>query len=175
MYKRQGLLSGGGYIGPMRSLGSIGVDILSSHHTLSEELTFHRFAAAVAGKGDAQTQKLLLAPTEDDPEFSKKLDEALAKLGPSPERGEFAMALTRTLIEVSSFEGDDVYRATAAIADPMLRTRHKTFNDDKDDPELFVRPRDANTEAAYLCLLYTSMCIRDRRKARQTQKAFSNA
>lgn len=147
---KMGLLSGGGYLGPMRSLGSIGVDILSSHHTLSEELTFHRFAAAVAGKGDAQTQKLLLAPTEDDPEFSKKLDEALAKLGPSPERGEFAMALTRTLIEVSSFEGDDVYRATAAIADPMLRTRHKTFNDDKDDPELFVRPRDANTEAAYL-------------------------
>lgn len=60
------------------------------------------------------------------------------------------MALTRTLIEVSSFEGDDVYRATAAIADPMLRTRHKTFNDEKDDPELFVRPRDAKTEAAYL-------------------------
>lgn len=25
----------------------------------------------------------------------------------------------------------------------------KTFNDDHDDPELFVRPQDASTEAAY--------------------------
>jgi hypothetical protein len=133
----------------MRSLGSIGIDILSSHHTLDEEYTYHRFMAAVAGKADAADRALLLAPTEDDPEFAKKLDEALAKLGPNPERGEFAATLTRTLIEVSSHEGDDVYRATASIADPMLRTRHKTFNDDHDDPELFVRPQTPQTEAAY--------------------------
>lgn len=146
---KMGLWSGGGYLGPMRSLGSIGIDILSSHHTLDEEYTYRRFMAAVAGKADAQTGRLLAAPTEDDPEFAKKLDEALAKLGPNPERGEFAATLTRTLIEVSSHEGDDVYRATASIADPMLRTRHKTFNDDHDDPELFVRPQTPQNEAAY--------------------------
>lgn len=147
---KMGLLSGGGYLGSMRSLGSIGIDILSSHHTLSEEFTFRRFVAALEGKGDAQTQKLLLASTEDDPEFAKKLDEALVKLGPNPEQGEFALAMTRALIDVSSFEGDKVYRATAGIADPMLRTRHKTFDDDRDDPEKFVRPRSAETEAAYI-------------------------
>lgn len=146
---KMGLLSGGGYLGPMRSLGSIGIDILSSHHTLSEEYTFRRFQAAVDGKGDEQAQKLVTAMTEDDPEFAKLLDDALAKLGPHPERSEFALVITRTLIDVSSHEGDDVYRATAAIADPRLRTRHKTFNEEKDDPEQFVIPKTDKNKAAY--------------------------
>lgn len=146
---KMGLLSGGGYLGKMRSLGSIGIDILSSHHTLSEEFTYRRFKAAVEGKATPETERLLSAPTEDDPEFAKKLDEALAKLGPNPERGEFAMVLTRTMIDVSSDQGDDVYRATAGIGDPALRSRHKTFDEEHDDPEKFVRPRDASTESAY--------------------------
>ncbi|MBL8632007.1 MAG: hypothetical protein JNM40_02205 [Myxococcales bacterium] len=146
---KMGLWSGGGYLGPMRSLGSIGIDILSSHHTLSEEYTFRRFQAALDGKGDEQAQKLVTAMTEDDPEFAKLLDEALAKLGPHPERGEFGMAITRALIDVSSHEGDDVYRATAAIADPRLRTRHTTFNEERDDPEKFVVSKTDKNKAAY--------------------------
>ncbi len=146
---KMGLLSGGGYLGKMRSLGSIGIDILSSHHTLSEEFTYRRFKAAIDGKATPETERLLKAPTEEDAEFAKKLDEALAKLGPNPERGEFALVLTRTMIDVSSDQGDDVYRATAAIADPALRTRHKTFDEERDDPEKFVRPVGEVGEAAY--------------------------
>lgn len=134
-----GLLTGGGYLGKMRSLASIGIDMITSHHVLSEELTGKRFREAVAGAGSEQAKHLLTVPAEDDPEFSKKLDEALAQLGPNPERGEFAMAITRTLIDVSSFEGDKVYRATMAIADPALRTRHKVFLEE-DDPDKFLKP-----------------------------------
>lgn len=144
-----GLLTGGGYFGRMRSLGSIGIDILSNHHTLSEEFTFRRFSAALNGKGTPETDRLLHAPEQDDPEFVKKLDAALAKLGEHPERGEFGLYITRTLIDVSSDEGDDVYRATAAIAIPELRTRHLLFHEERDDPEKFVRPRNAKTEAGY--------------------------
>lgn len=145
-----GLWTFGGYLGTMRSLGSIGIDILSSHHTLSEELTYRRFKAALEGKGSPETVRLLKAPEEDDPEFAKKLDEALAKLGEHPERGEFGLVITRTLIDVSSHEGDDVYRATANIADPALRTRFKLFHEDRDDPEQFVIPRNDKTETAYV-------------------------
>jgi hypothetical protein len=134
-----GLLTGGGYLGKMRSLASIGIDIITSHHVLSEELTGKRFREAMTGTGSEQAKHLLTVPAEDDPDFSRQLDEALAKLGPRPEHGEFALAITRTLIDVSSFEGDKVYRATMAIADPALRTRHKVFSEE-DDPDKFLKP-----------------------------------
>lgn len=148
---KMGLLTGGGYFGKMRSLASIGIDIVTSHHTLSEELTGKRFHEAVTGSADPQARRLLSAPIEEDAEFGKKLDEALAALGPSPERGEFALAITRALIDVSSYEGDKVYRATRSIADPSLRTRHRVFNEEKDDPDAFLKPpsprRDQNLVA----------------------------
>lgn len=133
-----GLLTGGGYLGKMRSLGSIGIDILSSHHVMAEELTRKRMFAAKAGGTDPVGQRLLAAPAMDDPDFAAKLDAVLAPLGPSPEKGEFALIVTRELIDVSSREGQVLYRATRAIADPRLSTRHLTFNDETDDPERFI-------------------------------------
>jgi hypothetical protein len=144
-----GLLTGGGYFGKMRSLGSIGVDILGSHHVLAEELTRKRMLGAKAGDGNPVGQMLLQAATTDDPEFAARLDTALSRLGPAPEKGEFALVITRELIEVSSHEGEALYRATREIADPRLRTYKLVFDDQKDDPDNFVVPRTARTEAAY--------------------------
>ena len=145
-----GLLTGGGYLGKMRSLASIGIDIVTNHHVLSEELTGKHFKAALEGGGGDPAKQLLTAPLSDDPEFGKRLDEALAKLGPSPERGEFALAITNALIDVSSYEGDKVYRATMAIADPALRTRHKTFNEEKDDPDAFLKPQSPQRDQDFV-------------------------
>lgn len=142
-----GLLTGGGYLGNMRSLGSIGIDILTNHHTLSEELTRKRVFAAKAGNDDADAKRLLAAPQQDDADFAKKLD---AALGASPEQGEYALAITRTLIDVSSDEGDDVYRATRAIADPKLRSRNVRFDEDHDDPDMFLRKRTPDLEGSYV-------------------------
>lgn len=144
-----GLLTGGGYFGEMRSLGSIGIDILTNHHTLSEMWTEKRFREAVAGGGTPESQVLYRAPSEDDPEFAALLDKELAKLGPNPEKAEFGQVITRTLIEASSHEGDDVYRVTRKLADPKLRTRSGKFDDEKDDPDLFMRPKTAELEASY--------------------------
>jgi len=143
------LLTGGGYLGHMRSLGSIGIDILSNHHVLSEQLTQKRLLSAVAGSGDADGQKLMVAPSLDDPVFAGELDAALAKLGPEPERGEFGLALTRALIETSSHEGDAVYRATRSIANPVLRTRNGHYDDVGFDPDKWILPRDSSNEAYY--------------------------
>jgi len=143
-----GLLTGGGYLGQMRSLASIGIDILSSHHVLSEMLTQKRLLAAVAGGGDADGQRLLLAPSLDDPQLSSQIDVALKQLGQTPERGEFAMALTRTLIEASSREGEALYRVTRAIAEPRLRTRSATYNETQDPDGALLR-RNSDSDAAY--------------------------
>ena len=56
---KMGLLSGGGYVAPMRSLSSIGIDILTSHHVLSEHLTQKRLLATVAGGMDPDGLRLL--------------------------------------------------------------------------------------------------------------------
>lgn len=175
-----GLLTGGGYLGHMRSLGSIGLDILSSHHVLAEELTRKR----MLGKAAAATpvgQRLRAAPTVDDPDFAAKLDAALAPLGPNPEKGEFALVITRELIEVSSQEGQALYRATRAIADPELSTRHKVFNDEADDPEAFVIAETPATAAAYQDFwalqerAFRRVGTAERRVVALTQKALAGA
>lgn len=144
---QMGLLSGGGYLGPMRSLASIGIDILTNHHTLSEGLTRKRVVEALAGKGTPEAQKLVAAPGEDDFQLSKHLDQGL-NLGPAPERGEFALAITRALIDASSREGADVYRTTRAIAIPRMRKEGQHF-EDNDDPDAFVVPPSPENQRAY--------------------------
>lgn len=146
---KMGLLTGGGYVRPMRSLASIGIDILTNHHVLSEHLTERRFISALSGGGSADGQRLLVAAQQDDPEFAARIDTALAPLGTSPERSEFALLMTRALIEASSFEGADVYRATRAIALPILRSRFGHYDETHDQPDQFLLARDASNEAAY--------------------------
>ena len=148
---KMGLLTGGGYLGQMRTLGSIGIDILTNHHTLSEHLTLRRFEEGVAGQAHSAPEagKLVVAPTVDDPEFAKAIDAALAPLGDRPEHGEFALLLTRTLIEASSHEGDEVYRVTRKLALPKLRTRYGVYDETKDDPDRNLLPRGPETDAAY--------------------------
>jgi hypothetical protein len=146
---KMGLLTGGGYVRPMRSLASIGIDILTNHHVLSEHLTQKRFISALSGGGSADGQRLVVAAQQDDPEFAARIDAALAPLGESPERSEFALLMTRALIEASSFEGADVYRATRAIALPILRSRFGQYDESRDEPDQFLLPRAADNQASY--------------------------
>ncbi len=144
-----GLLTGGGYVMPMRSLASIGIDILTNHHVLSEHLTEKRFLSAISGGGSSEGQRLVAAARQDDPLFAAQLDAALAPLGATPERGEFAFLMTRALIETSSMEGAEVYRATRSIALPILRTRSGKYDESRDDPDRFLLPRGSGNEASY--------------------------
>lgn len=144
-----GILTGGGYVRPMRSLASLGIDILTNHHVLSEHLTEKRMQGALSGGADEDSKRLLTAPTQEDAEFSAQLDKALASLGPNPERGEFALLITRALIEISSHEGDDVYLATRSIADPILRTRFGHYDETRDDPDRALIPRSQQNEQSY--------------------------
>lgn len=141
----QSFLTGGGYFGHLRSLASIGIDILTNHHTLGEELTEKHLLM----KDDPVSKRLMSAMTQDDPAFLKQLEDALAKLGPHPEQEAYALVLTRTLIAVSAEEGDDLYRATRAIALPKWRDEGVLYDYTSVDPDTAVYPSDAGHAADY--------------------------
>lgn len=138
--------TGGGYLGTMRSLASIGIDILGSHHVLSENLTEKRLLEADSGQGTPEAEAILVEMKKDDPALVKRLDTALG--ADHPERGEFGFAITRALMEVSADYGDDVYRATREIADPRYRQEGVLF-DDETDPDLSVQKPSPENAAAY--------------------------
>jgi hypothetical protein len=139
----------GGHCGELRSLASIGIDILTNHHTLSEYLTEKRLMEAVEGKDSPEGKRLLAAITAGDPEFEKTLDTALAGLGADPSKSEFGITITRTLIAVSAEEGDDVYRATRAIALPQWRKEGVLYDYAHADPDEAVYPNDAKHQKDY--------------------------
>jgi hypothetical protein len=107
-YWWRALITAGGYLGPLRPFTSIGIDILTNHHALIEELTALRFYEAIAGQsGDKHIAKAVSELAMDSPEYSALLDDALASQ-PSPT--EFARTLTKTLIEASAPEGAQAYQ-----------------------------------------------------------------
>jgi len=107
-YWWRALITAGGYLGPLRPFTSIGIDILTNHHTLIEELTALRFYEALEGQsGDKHIAKAVSELAIDSPEYSAMLDEALASQA-SPM--EFARTLTKTLIEASAPEGARAYQ-----------------------------------------------------------------
>lgn len=147
--------TGGGYLGRLRSLASIGIDLLTNHHLLSEALTRKRVREGLAGRGTPTSSLLMNAPSTSDAELSARLEAALAALGARPERGEFGLAITRAIIESSSLEGADVYRAIRAIASPRLREEGVLYDDERDDPDAALVPvgkRDPEMERAFYAL-----------------------
>jgi hypothetical protein len=130
-----GLRTGGGYVGELRSLASIGIDFLQNHHTIGEEITRKRLVEAWKGDGTPEAEALLQALSEDDPDMVGKLDAALAPLGPHPEDGEFARVITEALADVGSGYGDDVYRVTRELAHPKYRKVGVVYDYDHDDPD----------------------------------------
>ena len=141
--------TGGGFCGEVRSLGSIGIDILSNHHTISETLTRKRLLESVNGQNSPVGQRLMAALQSDDPAFSKMLDEALNALGPHPEQERFGGAITRALIAASSDEGDDVYRATRAISLPKWRAEGVLYDYANTDPDAAVIAPNSKNQADY--------------------------
>jgi len=112
-YWWRALITAGGYLGPLRPFTAIGIDILTNHHTLIEELTAARFYEAVDGEpGDTHIAEAVKELPLDSSEYSAILDEALASNGSSTT---FARTLTKALIEASAPEGARAYQHMKAV------------------------------------------------------------
>lgn len=141
--------TGGGYFGELRSLGSIGIDILTNHHVICEQLTRKRLLEALRADATPEGTRLAAAPKTDDAELASALDAGLRPLGDRPWTREFGLALTRAMIEASSHEGAAVYRVTRAIVEPRYRRAGVLYGEDKDDPDDAVIPPGKRDEKAY--------------------------
>lgn len=112
---------------------SIGIDILTNHHVISEQLVRRRLLDTLAGKVTSEGAKLVEAPKKDEAEFARALDEALGR--PGADAGSFAGILTRATIEVSSREGGPVYSAVRSLTDPRFRQAGVLYSEKSDDPD----------------------------------------
>jgi len=119
------LRTAGGLLGPREGMVPIGIQILTNHHLIAEGLYAKKFLA-----GDSAAQ-----PTgPPDPELAK----ALARIPPGcgPEVGE---EIVQAIVERSSLEGAEVYRAIREVADRRWSRAGVRF-EDGDDPEAALRP-----------------------------------
>jgi hypothetical protein len=122
------LASVGGLLGARPTFVSIGIDIISNHHALSEAL----YAKHLLAPGDP-----VAALTRDAPPDAE-LTAALAGLPTACAPG-FGRAITEALIERSSREGPEVYRAIRAVAARRYSRAGVHFGEN-DDPDAALVP-----------------------------------
>lgn len=141
----------GGLLGPRVTLRDAGLRLLANHHLFSEDLFAKRLAEAARGApAPPEIAAALAGLGRDDQTFEVAADRAAAASG-----GQFARALADALVEVSSFEGPDVYRLAFQISSPELRRwdGHEYRSPD-DDPDQWLYPpgpaRDEELARFYL-------------------------
>ena len=120
---KEDLLSVGGLLRPRPSFVSIGLDIISNHHVLAEDL----YAKHVLAPSDpVATQTLAPLPASG----------VTAKASCTPG---FGRAITEKLIDTSSYEGPKVYAAIRALAQHRYSTAGVHFGEN-DDPDAALKP-----------------------------------
>lgn len=113
----------GGYFGELPTLASIGIGILSNHHTISEQLA----------------EKKLIAR---DPRLEGAIggdDAPLAASMPASAEGDYGLVAARTLVHAGTADGAPMYASTRAIADPRYRKWGVEFDWKNEDPEDALR------------------------------------
>jgi hypothetical protein len=122
------LLSVGGLLRARPSFVSIGIDIIANHHVLAEDL----YAKHLLAPNDSVS--IATANAAADPELQRALDAA-----PPACASGFGRAIADALIERSSHEGPEVYRAIRAVADHRWSRAGQHFGEN-DDPDAALKP-----------------------------------
>ena len=133
---KEELRSVGGWLRPRPSFVSIGIDIISNHHVLAEGL----YAKHLLAPNDPVAAETAAAPADD------KLAAAYAAVAPGCAPN-FGYTLATTLIDRSSYEGPEVYRAIRAVAQRRWSRAGQHFGE-TDDPDAALKPQ-ADLRAFY--------------------------
>jgi hypothetical protein len=125
---KEELRSIGGLLRPRPSFVSIGIDIITNHHTLLEALFAKHLLA------DRDPVRALAERAPPDAAFQTDLDKLPTGCVPG-----FGRAITEALIDRSSYEGAPVYAAIRAVADPSLSRAGHTYPE-SEDPDRYLKP-----------------------------------
>jgi hypothetical protein len=150
---KQELLSVGGLFRSRPSFVSIGIDIISNHHILAESL----YAKHLLTPDDPVAAQTAAAPP--DAAFQHTLDGL-----PATCTSGFGRAIAEALIERSSYEGPEVYRAIRRVAQHRWSRAGEHFGE-QDDPDAALKP------GADLQLFY-ALEVAGARRATQTLAAW---
>ena len=130
-YWWRALITAGGYLGDLRPFTSIGIDILTNHHALIEELTALRFLESLDGKPTVPVvYESVHNLASDDVAYASGLEESLQA---EEDDTQFARVLTQHLIETSATEGPKVYQHMEAIGCGRLSVEGFKVPKDGDD------------------------------------------
>jgi hypothetical protein len=148
------LLTLGGYLGESKPFAAIGIDLLTTHHVVSEALNEKRIREALAGRSVPAPVRAALGGLESgDPTFQHDLEAALARLRPV-EYDPCAGVITGRMIEHSSREGSDVYRHMAGAMSPRMSRYGVLVDDERHDPDTMLADASDPAVAAHLESLY---------------------
>ncbi|HEX4460186.1 MAG TPA: hypothetical protein VIA18_19545, partial [Polyangia bacterium] len=125
---KEELRSVGGWLRTRPGFVSIGIDIISNHHVLAEGL----YAKHLLVPSDPVAAETAVAPADD------KLAASFAAMAPGCAPN-FGYTLATTLIDRSSYEGPDVYRAIRAVALRKWSRAGQHFGEN-DDPDAALKP-----------------------------------
>lgn len=125
---KEELKSVGGFVRARPGFVSIGIDIISNHHVLAEAL----YAKHLLQPNDPVAAQTASAPADAE------LARAFGALPPGCAPG-FGRAIADALIERSSYEGPEVYRAIRAVAQRRWSRAGEHFGEN-DDPDAALKP-----------------------------------
>ena len=120
---KEDLASVGGLLRARPSFMSIGLDIISNHHVLTESL----YAKHLLDPNDAVAKSTLATPA------------ATGTHAPAACKSGFGRAIAEKLIDESSYEGPKVYAAIRALADHRFSRAGVHFGE-SDDPDAALKP-----------------------------------
>lgn len=141
--------TGGGYFGELRTMSSIGIDMLTNHHVISEKLAKKRLIGSLSGQPTHEGDLLARAPKEEDAELAAAIDRAIAPWGERAFAEPFGEAMARAMIEASSHEGAAVYQATRAIALRRFSRAGVLFDEHTGDPDASILGEQERDPEAY--------------------------
>lgn len=167
------LVTGGGYFGDLAPFEKVGVELLTTHHVVSENLNAKRIDEVLANglPPAGPIREAMEGLTQDDPALAASIDEALGDPVPGtasarPEhaaaptlrqsegRAKMAALVTDRLIEASSHEGADVYRHMAGALHGRMSRYGVVIDSEEGDPDKLLADTSDPAVKAHLEALY---------------------
>lgn len=149
LYYKRAIMTLGGYLDTLKPWTRVGVELITTHHVLSENLNAKRIAEALAGKPVAPViQEALDGLAKDDPEL-------VADCAKLPANRTRAGSVLGALVERSCREGAEIYRLMTGALHPRMAEYGVLVDTEDGDPDTCLGDKNDPHVAESLNALYT--------------------